>query len=256
MNTTTPIYNALGLTPNELKVYQGFTTYPEVSAAKLSSLLHMDKSSTYRSVSNLLEYGLLYATPQGDTMTYKAADPEELKARFDAKVTELQNAESSINSLVSSLISTSQRKTHIRSETGVAAVEKAITESLNCNEKFIRELYRIHAYSNDKAHIQFVLNALRTRVANGVSIHQFFAKDRTKESPEISEIMRNSKELLKTVRNLPDGLDDMNSIRIWDDTTNIYSEDERGEILVITISDKYVTGFMKKMYDFIWNQSK
>lgn len=256
MNTTTQLSKVLDLTPNEIKVYQGFIAHPEVSAAKISTLLHMDKSSAYRSVSNLLEYGLLYATPHGDTMTYKAADPEELKVRFNKKVSDLQNAEASINSLVSSLISTSQRRTSIRSETGLAAVEKAITESLDCKEKLIRELYRIHAYSNNKAHIQFVLNALRTRVANGVNIRQFFARDPSKEAPEIHAIMKNSKALRKTVRVLPLGLDDMNSIRIWDDTTNIYSEDERGEVLVITITDKYVTGFMKKMYDFIWNQSK
>jgi hypothetical protein len=184
------------------------------------------------------------------------AAPDELNDRYQEKVTQLQNMQPVLATFIASLTSDTQRKTHIRTETGLSAVEKAIAESLQCKEKLIRELYRVHSYFQSKDHVRFVLNALKQRVDNGIDIRQFFATNPEKEDPEITSIMRSDPALRKEVRTLPDGLDDMNSIRIWDNTTNFYSEDEIGNIVVITITDKYVTGFMKKIYDFIWNSSK
>lgn len=254
MNTTTLAKN-LGLTPNELKVFEGFTLNPGVSAAKMSSLLHMDKSSTYRSVNNLVEYDLLIQHPVNEVMTYTAVDPEELNGRFSERLTELTSTVPMLNSFISSLTSRATRKTQIRTEAGVEAVQKSLKESLNCNEKLIRELYRTHSFFRNTAHVQFVLEMLRQRVKKGIFIRQFAATRPKDEVPEIKNVMRNDPKLLKEVRKLPPELDDMNSIRIWDNTTAIHSEDENGEPLVITITDPYVTGFMKKMYDFIWNQS-
>ena len=47
----------------------------------------------------------------------------------------------------------------------------------------------------------------------------------------------------------------MNSLRIWDNTVNIVSEDEHNEIAVITINDKLIADMMKNFYDFVWSTS-
>lgn len=256
VNTTT-LPQALDLTTNELKVFEGFVKNPGVTAAKLSGILRMDKSSTYRSVNKLVAENLLIPVPHHDAMTYIAVSPDELKSRYSEKLSSLANIVPALTTFVSSLNSAARRKTTIRTETGIEAVRKALSESLGCKEKLIRELFRTHSFfKQNPEHVGFVLDTLRTRVKNKIAIRQFYATDPTQEHPDIQKIMKNDKRLLKTVRHLPPGLDDMNSMRIWDDTTNIFSEDEEGVTLVITITDKYVTSFMKKIYDFIWNLSK
>lgn len=255
VNTTT-LAKSLDLTPNELKVYEGFTLHPNVSAAKMASILHMDKSSTYRSVNNLVEYGLLYQKPVKEVMTYTAADSEELQGRFSDKLTELTNVVPLLSSYIASLNSQAKRKTHVRTETGLEAVQKTITESLYCKEKLIRELYRTHTFFHNEAHVRFILDATKRRIKSGIYIRQFSAANPDKEVVEIKEIMKTSPKLKKEVHQLPAELNDMNSIRIWDDTTAFHSEDENGELLVITITDKYITDFMKKVYDYIWNKNR
>jgi len=257
VNTTTieQLTQALDLTPNEIKIYEGFANSPNCSAAKLSSILNMDKSSTYRSVSNLVEYGLLIPVPQGDVMNYKAADPETINERYTEKVKTLQNFQSTIESFVSTLVSATERKTHIRSETGLSAVQRAMTESLDCNEKLIREIFFEHSFFKNKQHRQFIDDYIATRCQKGIVIHQYTTKTYTNKREE-QEIRKRRKEQLKIVRLLPPELQDMNSFRIWDNTMNFFSEDERGETLVITITDSYVVKFFKKIYDFIWTQCK
>jgi predicted transcriptional regulator len=255
VNTTTLAKN-LGLTPNELKVFEGFTLHPGVSAAKMSGILHMDKSSTYRSVNNLVEFGLLLQRPANDVMTYTAADPEELNGRFSERLTELTSTVPLLNSFINSLASRATRKTHIRTETGIEAVQKTLKESLDCKEKLIRELYRTHSFFHNSQHVQFVLEMTKQRIKKGIFIRQFAAVHPEYEVPEIKKVMKNKPELLKEIHILPPELDDMNSLRIWDNTTTLHSEDEKGEPLVVTITDPYITGFMKRIYDFVWNQSE
>ncbi|PIY18148.1 hypothetical protein COZ14_00945 [Candidatus Dojkabacteria bacterium CG_4_10_14_3_um_filter_Dojkabacteria_WS6_41_9] len=255
VNTTTQLSEALDLTPNEIKIYQGFIKTPGVSAAKMSGLLHMDKSSTYRSVGNLVEFGLLYQSPVDDVMTYKPADPEMLRDRFTTKLHELENARDSVGTFVSAMVSTTKRKTQVRVEEGLQAVQRSLTESLECKEKLIRERYRYHSFFQNRNHVKFVLSLMEERVKRGIWIHQYGDKGIALD-PDIKKIEKTANRYLKELRVLPPGMDDMNSIRIWDDTTNITSEDERGEIVVITIVDRYVATFMKKMFDYIWSQSK
>jgi len=255
VNTTTQLTGALDLTPNEIKVYQGFIKNPGISAAKMSGLLHMDKSSTYRSVGNLVAYGLLLPSPIGDIMAYRPADPEMLRDRFTAKLHELENARDSVGTFVSAMISATKRKTQVRVEEGLQAVQKSLSESLECTEKLIRERYRYHSFFKNRSHVKFVLSLMEERVKRGIWIHQY-ADEGIALDPDIKKIEKSTNRYLKEIRILPPGMDDMNSIRIWDDTTNITSEDERGEIVVITITDRYVATFMKKMFDYIWNQSE
>jgi sugar-specific transcriptional regulator TrmB len=257
VNTTTieQLTRALDLTPNEISIYKGFTDNPNCSAARLSTILNMDKSSTYRSVSNLVEYGLLIPVPQGDTMCYKAADPEAINERYTEKVKTLQNFQSTIESFVSTLVSSTERKTHIRSETGLSAVQKAMTESLDCKEKLIREIFFNHTFFKNKLHREFIDDYIVTRCSKDIVIHQYTTKKYSNKA-EYAEVQKARKDQLKIVKILPEELEDMNSFRIWDNTMNFFSEDERGETLVITITDMYVVKFFKKIYDFIWKQCK
>lgn len=253
VNTTT-LNSALGLTENELNVFQGFTLHPGVTAAKLSSLLGMDKSSTYRSVARLVSIGLLVPTPHTKSMGYTASPPEKLIDRYNEHLDLLNQSKNEVYSFVSKLVSSSHRKTQTRIEVGLLAVQKAMLESLSCQEKLIREIYRDHSIFKDLEHRQFISRYRNIRAQRGIVIRQYLHRAPLHVFTK-SEEHAYRKNFLKEVKELPNGLSDMNSIRIWDSTVNFYSEDTTGEITVVTINDQLIAEFMKKLYDFVWVHS-
>jgi hypothetical protein len=61
---------------------------------------------------------------------------------------------------------------------------------------------------------------------------------------------------LKKIRRLPSDVNfSTNSLRIWDDTINIVSEDEQ-DFVIITLKDKFVSHMFKSMFDFMWSRSQ
>lgn len=249
------ILEEIDLSENEIEIYKGFLENPHKTAASIARLLSMDKSSAYRACDNLEEKGLLISSPKKKGTTYMAADPEMLSTLFQERIGELTTQKTAVDKLVANL---KQKKTgraiETRVEYGIPAVQKAMIESLECKEKLIRERFRKHSFFEDKEHINFVKNNAEQRVRNNIKIKQleyglWFMKS-------FSKVMTKEKKYLKEVKILPKQLDDKNSLRIWDDHVNIFSEDDRGEVIVMTIRDTLISEMMKNIYDFIWDMSE
>src|SRR3989344_3551893 len=113
--------------------------------------------------------------------------------------------------------------------------------------------YLIKLYQKNRM-INFVINHAKRRSSSGIFIKQLERSTYFENAP-YKEIMVNTKKYLKEIRILPPEYNDKNSVRIWDNTVNIFSSDEKGDLIVITITDKYVTRSMKTMFDFIWDRS-
>ena len=78
-----------------------------------------------------------------------------------------------------------------------------------------------------------------------------------KADTRFEDVMTDTKKYLKEIRRMPpDAKMAENSLRIWDNTVNIISEDENREFIIVTIKDRFLVKLMKDMYDFMWNRSK
>lgn len=253
------IFHKIGLTENESCVYLAFLKYGKSTAAELARKIDMDKSSAYRAVEHLEELGLLIKHPKKRGTTYEAASPDTLQNIYDTKVFELKSQKSQLSKLIQKLHkdqSRSKRATYIVVEKGIPALQFRMDEALGSQEKLIRELFRTdHRFFENKAHVRFVINHAKRRVKNAVFLRQleYF------EDPKwgiFEDVMVDQKFYKKEIRIIPPELEDQNSFRIWDDTINIVSYDDKGDFIVITIKDKFVTQLMKTMYDFIWKRSR
>ncbi len=244
---------ALGLTENEFSVYSAFLKYGESSAAKIARIIKMDKSSTYRATENLERLGLLIKDYKDRGTTYKAASPDVLTDLYTSKKSQIDLI---VEDLKKQSVS-STRSTYITIENGIGSLQFRLNESLDSKEKLIREKFsnRFRHFS-DQEHVKFINNFAKARTEKGIKIIQLEDTDWSPEGP-FKKIMTEKQKYLKEVKRLPtDAKFGENSLRIWDDTVNIISEDESGEFIIITIKDKLVVRLMKDMYDFMWNRSE
>ncbi len=253
------IRETLGITENELKVYKGFNSYPLKTAAEISRLLKMDKSSTYKAVDGLLSKGLLIREKWEKGFRFSASNPETLKNVYKQRIDELKSSRSQLDILVDELKARNNntRLTYLSIDKGIEGLMLRITESLECKEKLIRELFHHHEVFTDKRYVEFVIESANQRSSKGIFIRQLEDKNDVEQRKGMFDnIMTRSKKYLKEVRLIPHDYTDKNSIRIWDDSAFILSYDDNGDFIVLTIKDKYIVTLLKSMYDYIWNQSK
>lgn len=249
------VLKSLDLSENEFEVYKGFLQNPDKTAAAMARLLSMDKSSTYRACEELEKKGLLISSPKKKGTTFKASNPQMLSTIFEDKIKDLKSEKNIVENLVANLQrKKSTRAIDVRIEYGIAAVQKVMLEALDCKSKLIRERFRNHAFFQDKGHVEFVRKNAKRRVRRKIKIRQleygvWFMND-------FPEVMTRQKNYLKKVRLLPKKLDDPNSIRIWDNVVNLFSEDEEDLTLVMTIKDDLVASLMRNIFDLIWDLSK
>jgi predicted DNA-binding transcriptional regulator len=250
-NATNDTLRTLGLTQNELAVYSGFLKSGETSAAALARSLKMDKSSAYRAVESLEKMGLLIKNFKLRGSTYQAASPDIFTELYSSRRTTL-------NTIVSDLKlqgESSRRSTYITVEKGLSALQYRMTESLESKEKLIREKFndRFRFFDNPQ-HAKFVITYAKKRATKQIKILQL-EEDNWQIDRRLEDVMVDTRKYLKEIRRLPpDTKLRENSLRIWDNTINILSEDDQGEFIIITIKDKFVVTLMKDMYDFMWNR--
>jgi len=253
------LLRTIGLTQNESAVYLMFLKHKQKTAAEISRLLHMDKSSCYRAVESLVTQGLLITTPKKRGTTQSAVSPEILKELYHQKLSTLKQKESELDRFVSQLLKQdeSKRSTFIKVETGIEAIRNGMDQNLDAaiySSKVIKEFYRLSfPYFQDKDHIKWVNAFAKRRIAAGVSIRQIvdFAGVDT-----FAPIMKSDKKLLKEIHLMPKEMKGLYGVRISGDITHIISFDKQQNYIDITIKDTYVTLLMNSLFDFMWERSK
>lgn len=250
--TTSISIKSLGLTENDFTVYSSFLKHGEMSAAELSRKIKMDKSSAYRAVENLTHLGLLIKISKNNISVYQASSPEVMKEIYTSRKTQLDLLIEGLKNENAS----STRATFMTIEKGLDSLRFRMDESLDSKEKFIREKFNDKfRFFEDPEHVKYVIKYAKERVRRGIKIIQLEESDWAVDN-RFEDVMVDTKKYLKEIKRLPmDAKLGENSLRIWDDTINIISEDGSNEFIVITIKDKFVVKLMKDMFDFMWNRS-
>lgn len=259
-NATTDLLPLLGLTANELTLYQAFLKYGENSAAEVARKIGMDKSSAYRAVLNLEKNRLVIRGLKTKGTTYSAVSPDVLKDVYTAHRSEMDAKKNSLDIFIENLKSQSthsERSTYIIVEKGLEAWQFRLSESLQSKTKLIREHFQDdHRFYEDKKHCKYVVEYAKKRSHNKIFIRQLEKKKSSEFYGRFDDVMTNQRKYNKEIRILPEDYpEDHNSIRIWDDTINIVSYDNSGDFIVVTIKDKFVVSLLETMYDFIWSRS-
>ncbi|MEK9179213.1 MAG: helix-turn-helix domain-containing protein [Patescibacteria group bacterium] len=259
-NATTDLLPLLGLTANELTLYEAFLKHGENSAAEVARKIGMDKSSAYRAVENLEKNRLVIRSLKTKSTTYSAVAPDVLKDVYTAHRSEMDAKKGSLDIFIGNLKNQSthtERSTYIIVEKGLEAWQTRLSESLQSKKKLIREHFQSkHRFFEVKKHCAYVVDYAKKRAQKGIFIRQLEIGKWNSKYTRFEDVMTDQKKYNKEIRILPkDYPEDHNSIRIWDDTINIVSYDNEGEFITITIKDKFVVSLLETMYDFIWSRS-
>lgn len=253
------LLSTLGLKPNESSVYLAFLKHNEKTAAEISRILHMDKSSCYRAVHELVRIGLLVANPKKRGTTHSAVSPHVLKELLNKKKNELANQEHALTQLINRLghEAAEKRATYIRVEKGIQAVRDSMDASLEAairTNGMIKERYRLdYPFFQDKDHIKWVNSFAERRIKAAISTKVIVDFAGEKIFPKL---MKTDKSILKELRLMPKEMHDMHSLRIAGDLTIITSFDRKKDYIVITIKDKFVSELMESLFDFVWERSE
>jgi sugar-specific transcriptional regulator TrmB len=257
------ILQKLNLSDNEITLYLWLLRNGENTAAEAARNISMDKSSAYRAAENLFQNGLLIKTEKQRGTIFAAQNPETLKSLFNSKKNELNAIEGSLDDLITNLKqqSSNSRNTLIHVEKGYDAHIRLMELSLNDNpEKIIREfwnldnpIFRFHKYSR---YIEtFVKRRLELKIQD-----QYLARY-TPNKPWSKQMNPDSK-TLKEIRLIPKEFENNNGFRIFGEYaeivsfSDIESNNENDDFLVITIQDKIIVKLLKDIFNFIWSRSE
>jgi sugar-specific transcriptional regulator TrmB len=248
----------IGLTLNDIKVYKGYLKCGAITAAELARRLNMDKSSCYRATANLETKGLIIRESKTKGSKVQASDPKNLKYLYESTKKDLLSQENSLDNLIESLKVSSKflhRDTSIKIEKGIQAHLNAMEDSIIDNkDKIIYEKWEMkNPIFLSKEYNKFVNEFAKRRIK--LSIKDLYLSD-SGLIGMFTNLMKTSTKLNKEVRIYPKDANDKNSFRIYKDTVEIISFDEKNEFIVVLIKDKYITELMKTMFNFIWNRSK
>jgi len=256
--TIRPILEQLGLTENEIKVYEALLKRKSVVAAILAREIGLDKSSTYRALESMTEQGLVIVERKKRGTTYQIGSLQILKDSLQKKMLSLKNTERGIDDVIESIKKqalTGERDTYIKIEKGLEAHKSFMERSLEGKEKINREIYpsKFDTFFVSKEYVEFSQKFFKQRVANNI-----FNKTLYDYNPLSIEhpIMRTSIKLKKELRILPNSLNNNNYVFVWDDNVEILSfSEDKNDFLVIQIKDGIVAQLMKQFFEYIFQRS-
>lgn len=248
----------IDITKNEEIVYKGLLKHPDTNASKLSRILRLDKSSTYRAVDGLLTKNLIIQSTSHDEVIYKSVSPERLQELHDAKSKDLDKKKNNLNQYIEDLIKYSSqynRGTKLKVEYGINAHIEAMERSLEIKrgETILEKWHMNNPIFNDTEYNDYINNYIKRRLKKKINT-QFLVDSNFDNSN--SEIMQSTEDLLKEVRKNPEDADDKNSFRIFENQIEIVSFDKQNNYIVISLEDPFITQMFRNFFKFIWNRSE
>ena len=92
----TSLFEELGLSPNEAKIYQALVTYGGSGVSTIALRAKVHRTNTYDLLRRLIEKGLVYEVLGEREATYEAVDPQKLRELLEEKTRRLDEALPSI----------------------------------------------------------------------------------------------------------------------------------------------------------------
>jgi len=255
--TIKPILEQLGLTVNEIKVYEALLTRKSVVASKLASEIGLDKSSAYRALESMAEQGLVIVERKKRGTVYQIGSLQILKDSLQKKMMSLKNTESGIDEVIENIKKqalTGERDTYIKVEKGYAAHLALMEKSLTNKGKLILEKFPISGPDfSSKDYSDYLNSFISRRIKKGIWVKTLYNFE---NNTNYKDFMKTSEKMLKELRILPMEIDKGNYLKIWDDYVEIMDYNKiEDEYTVITIKDDIVATMMRTMFDFIWVRS-
>jgi sugar-specific transcriptional regulator TrmB len=85
-----PVYESLGLSPNEAKIYESLVKIGESGISNIAVAAKIHRRNTYDAIKRLIDKGLVFEIFSSGENFYNAVDPDKLKELLGERQTELE----------------------------------------------------------------------------------------------------------------------------------------------------------------------
>ena len=239
------LFEELGMSPNEAKIYETLVTGLEMAVSEISVKAKVHRRNVYDALSRLLEKGLVFQIFQKGENLYRAVHPQKLMEVLEERKNEMQSALPTLSKLYES-----------------KPLEEAafIYKGIEGYKNYMRDLTRVGEDT-------YFLGAKGLWMTPGVpkNLHEDFAKKMKKQKLTFTTLFdpRVPSELPEAIKNiggqykiLPEGYETIGVVDIFGDHIATFTSKgvgnfgEDGSIYVMI--NKQLADSYKKWFEFIW----
>jgi len=244
----------LGLKANEISIYTYLLRTGESSGKKIYRSLNIDKSATYRALTDLQKKGLVYALGQNRNQTFGANDSNSLQKIVKQKQRELKKVESDVANLIddiSEYAKSNYKSKNIQVYEGKEGYKLWSEERLYKENSTIRHFLFQNSIEKyfDNYH-EYMDNYIARRVKKGIDMRYIY------DNSEMgSDIAITDKKELKESREYS-GKSKVNaSFSTFGEKCGFYTDDT-GKFMGIIIDDPLIAKLLSGVFDQIWENAK
>lgn len=244
------LFEKLGLTKGEIKVYLALNKLEEASIGPIGKESKVSKSKIYDILERLIQKGLAgYITKEG-TKYYLANDPHMILDYVQKKEQELQQTKSEVEKIIPQL--NLQRATADKKRVaeiyegfhGVKAIREELISTLNAGEDFL--VLGAPKIANERWDSWF-LNFHKRRIERKIKMKIIYNSD-AQEYGKVREQMK-----FTSVKYLPNKLVSPNWIDIYPDAVLFVMVLENP--LAFVVRDKELAQSFKSYFEIMWKNS-
>ncbi len=235
----------IGLTDNEVRIYLGLLKTGPASVLAISREAGLNRPLLYRSLTVMLEKGIVRTTMIKRRKQFVALPPKQLMQFIKAKETALRDILPELEALAVN----AETKPRVLYFEGQAQLQELLRSQNKARHK------EIYSYFPSKFMIKLLgkkeLEAvISERVKNGIKVKIL----RSSESEKEYEGWEMREEALREVRHIPEGQQLAMGFVIFDNTVNLFSSID--ENFGVQIESPAYATLMKFFFDSVWSVSK
>lgn len=243
----TEVFQELGLSKNEAKIYEALIREGESSVSRISVRAEIHRRNVYDSLNRLIAKGLVFEKLQKDENLYKPVDPAKLMELIQEKRDQLKK--------IMPQLQADYQKLPLENEVyiykGPAGWENYLRDMLRIGE----DAYFIGAKGGclDERVKDFFPRFIQEAEKKKIKFHHLFDYEVKEQVPEILEYAG------KDYKFLPKGYSAPGAIDIFGDHVNILSKLEYGsqpeEIVFTVIVNQQVADSFRTWFKFMWDSA-
>lgn len=240
----------IGLKSKEVKAYLAILKLQKANPHQIAKEANIERTTIYKILDDLTARGLVSRSMSGKRLNYIAETPEMLKNMLD----EQQSVVKQILPYLNALQGSRGEKPVIKFYSGKDDIRKVLTNSLDSREKMRRDFAFVENVV-DLFGLKFIHKQIEDRIKKGIKVKSL---RRAIKGRKISEedwyLKKDTDNLLREVRYLPESINFEPLVIIYDHTVAIISSKKESYALVIESPE--FSQAMKTLFDIAWQSAK
>lgn len=244
----------LGLTKNQIEIYKFLLRNGSLPAPEIVNGMGMDKSSVYRALKALEDFGLVEVSGLIRNQIFHPMHPKKLEDVYKERIEEIKSTKSDIDLFIKDIDQFAKehyKQNNIQVYEGSDGYRAWMYERLEGDHNLIQELSTTKFIKKlDKGYTDFMDEFIPKRIKKGIWVNGItFSQD---EIPD--EFDRSDTKKLKEYRNYPEEEETNAAFCVFGEKLGYFTTVDN-KFIGIYINDRFIAHLAKRMFNVIWDSS-